>query len=125
MPRSLLITFFLTLARLVRVRKQASLLSPGSKRSLCPVEYNVLLPDGYDSAKGPLPLLLFIMWDFKIPHEYHLVRGADHVGRTIRPRTTEALGFLARVLNPPPADPEADALRKQLEPLKRASEKKP
>ena len=66
-----------------------------------------------------------IMWDFKIPHEYHLVRGADHVGRTIRPRTTEALGFLARVLNPPPADPEADALRKQLEPLKRASEKKP
>ncbi|HXI90301.1 MAG TPA: alpha/beta hydrolase-fold protein [Blastocatellia bacterium] len=65
------------------------------------------------------------MWDFKIPHEYHLVRGADHVGRTIRPRTTEALGFLARVLNPPPADPEADALRRQLEPLKRASEKKP
>ena len=66
-----------------------------------------------------------IMWDFKIPHEYHLVRGADHVGRTIRPRTTEALGFLARVLTPPPADPEADALRKQLEPLKRASEKRP
>jgi S-formylglutathione hydrolase len=65
-----------------------------------------------------------IMWDFKIPHEYHLVRGADHVGRTIRPRTTEALGFLARVLSPPPADPEADALRKQLEPLKRASDKK-
>ncbi len=66
-----------------------------------------------------------IMWDFKIPHEYHLLRGADHVGRTIRPRTIEALGFLARVLNPPPADPEADALRRQLEPLKRASEKKP
>ena len=66
-----------------------------------------------------------IMWDFKIPHEYHLVRGADHVGRTIRPRTTEALGFLARVLNPPPADPEADAVRKQLEPLKRAAEKRP
>jgi S-formylglutathione hydrolase len=65
-----------------------------------------------------------IMWDSRIPHEYHLVRGADHVGRTIRPRTTEALGFLARVLNPPPADPEADALRKQLEPLKRAAEKK-
>src|SRR5215510_7004701 len=29
-----------------------------------------------------------LMWDIKIPHEYHLVRGADHVGRTIRPRTT-------------------------------------
>jgi len=66
-----------------------------------------------------------IMWDYKIPHEYHLVRGADHVGRTIRPRATEALEFLTRVLNPPPADPEAEAVRKQLEPLKRAAEKKP
>lgn len=66
-----------------------------------------------------------IMWERKIPHEYHLVRGADHVGRTIRPRTTEALEFLARILNPPPADPEADALRRRLEPLKKAAEKKP
>jgi len=66
-----------------------------------------------------------IMWEFKIPHEYHLVRGADHVGRTIRPRTTEALEFLARVLNPPPPDSEADALHERLEPLKRAAEKKP
>jgi S-formylglutathione hydrolase FrmB len=66
-----------------------------------------------------------IMWDSRIPHEYHLVRGADHVGRTIRPRTTEALEFLARVLNPPAPDPEADALHERLEPLKRAAEKKP
>ena len=66
-----------------------------------------------------------IMWDFKVPHEYHLVRGADHVGRTIRPRSTEALAFLARVLNPSPADPEADALHERLEPLKRAAEKRP
>ena len=66
-----------------------------------------------------------IMWDYKIPHEYHLVRGADHVGRTIRPRATEALEFLTRVLNPPPPDPEAEAVRKQLEPLKRAAERKP
>lgn len=66
-----------------------------------------------------------IMWDHSIPHEYHLVRGADHVGRTIRGRATEALEFLTRVLNPPPADPEVDALRRRLEPLKRAAEKKP
>jgi S-formylglutathione hydrolase len=66
-----------------------------------------------------------LMWDHKIQHEYHLVRGADHVGRTIRPRATEALEFLTRVLNPPPADPEAEALRKRLEPLKRAAEKRP
>jgi len=66
-----------------------------------------------------------IMWDSKIAHEYHLVRGADHVGRTMRPRTTEALGFLSRVLNPPAPDPEADALHERLEPLKRAAERKP
>ncbi len=66
-----------------------------------------------------------ILWDKKIAHEYHLVRGADHVGRTIRPRAIEGLGFLARLLNPPPADPEAEAARKRLEPLKKLVEGKP
>jgi S-formylglutathione hydrolase len=66
-----------------------------------------------------------VLWDHKIPHEYHLVRGADHVGRTMRPRTQEGLEFLARVLNPPPPDPQAEALRKQLEPLRRRAEGKP
>jgi S-formylglutathione hydrolase len=66
-----------------------------------------------------------ILWDHKIPHEYHLVRGADHVGRTIRPRAMEGLAFLARVLNPPPPDPEAEAARKRLEPLKKLVEGKP
>jgi S-formylglutathione hydrolase len=65
-----------------------------------------------------------VLWDSRIPHEYHLVRGADHVGRTIRPRATEALAFLARMLNPPPTDPEAEALKKQLEPMKRAAERR-
>ncbi len=65
-----------------------------------------------------------LLWDRKIAHEYHLVRGADHVGRTIRPRATEALAFLTRLLNPPPPDPEADATRKRLEPLKQAVEKR-
>ncbi|MEK6284806.1 MAG: alpha/beta hydrolase-fold protein [Acidobacteriota bacterium] len=66
-----------------------------------------------------------VLWEYKIAHEYHLVRGADHVGRTLRPRTTEALEFLARVLNPPAADAEAEALHQRLEPMKRAAEKKP
>lgn len=65
-----------------------------------------------------------ILWDQKIPHEYHLVRGADHVGRTIRPRAMEGLAFLARLLNPPPPDPEVEAARKRMEPLKKAAEKK-
>jgi len=66
-----------------------------------------------------------ILWDYKIKHEYHLVRGADHVGRTIRPRAMEGLAFLARMLNPPPPDPEAEATRKRLEPLKKRVEGKP
>ncbi|MBS1807787.1 MAG: esterase [Acidobacteria bacterium] len=60
-----------------------------------------------------------ILWDQKIKHEYHLVRGADHVGRTIRPRAMEGLEFLARLLSPPPPDPEAEAARKRMEPLKK------
>jgi S-formylglutathione hydrolase len=63
-----------------------------------------------------------LLWDQKIPHEYHLVRGADHVGRTIRPRMMEGLEFLARLLNPPPPDPEVEAARKRMELLKKAAE---
>ncbi|HLG15961.1 MAG TPA: alpha/beta hydrolase-fold protein [Blastocatellia bacterium] len=63
-----------------------------------------------------------ILWDNKILHEYHLVRGADHVGRTLRRRSMEGLEFLARVLNPPPPDLEAETLRRRLAPLKRQAE---
>jgi hypothetical protein len=37
----------------------------------------------------------------------------------------EGLAFLARVLDPPPPDPEAEAVRKRLEPLKKLAEGKP
>jgi S-formylglutathione hydrolase len=52
--------------------------------------------------------------DNGIEHEYHLVHGADHVGRTLRPRSIEALGFLARSLNPPGPDPAAEQTRKTI-----------
>ena len=61
-----------------------------------------------------------VLWDNGIAHEYHLVHGADHVGRTLRPRSIEALEFLARVLDPPGPDPAAEQIRKQLiEPAKK------
>jgi S-formylglutathione hydrolase len=60
-----------------------------------------------------------ILWDQKIPHEYHLVRGADHVGRTVRARAMEGLAFLARTLAPAPPDPEAEALHQRLAPQKK------
>ena len=60
-----------------------------------------------------------LLWDYKILHEYHLIRGADHVGRTLRPRSMDALAFLARMLNPPPPDPEVENLKRTLAPMKR------
>jgi S-formylglutathione hydrolase len=60
-----------------------------------------------------------LLWDNQIPHEYHVVRGADHVGRTLGPRIDEGLEFLGRVVNPPPADPKAEAFRRSLAPLRK------
>jgi S-formylglutathione hydrolase len=40
------------------------------------------------------------LWDLGIPHEYHSVRGADHLGRTLDARSREGLQFLDRALNP-------------------------
>jgi S-formylglutathione hydrolase len=59
-----------------------------------------------------------LLYDNGVEHEYHLVGGADHVGRTMRPRMMEAVLFLNRVLNPAPPDPAVINARKQLVPLK-------
>jgi S-formylglutathione hydrolase len=55
-----------------------------------------------------------ILWDHHISHEYHLVRGADHVGLFLKERSIEGLAFLGRLLTPPPVDPEVIAFRKQM-----------
>lgn len=39
------------------------------------------------------------LWDLDISHEYHLVRGGDHGGPTLRPRMREAYAWLAAVFN--------------------------
>ena len=47
-----------------------------------------------------------VLWERKVKHEYHLVRGADHIGPSMGQRMSEAISFLARTLNPwgpPPA----------------------
>ena len=41
-----------------------------------------------------------VLWDEKIRHEYHLVRGADHVGPSLKDRSTEAIRFLIRSYQP-------------------------
>ena len=39
--------------------------------------------------------------DAGISHEYRLVKGADHVGASLVPRSLDAFAFIGRQLNPP------------------------
>jgi S-formylglutathione hydrolase len=64
------------------------------------------------------------LWQKKVKHEYHLVRGADHVGRTLVPRTKEALRFLARTLQPPLRDLVAERSHAKIDPLKKGLKEK-
>ena len=42
-----------------------------------------------------------VLFDAGISHEYRLVKGADHVGASLVPRSLDALAFIGRQLNPP------------------------
>lgn len=62
-----------------------------------------------------------VMWDHGVPHEYRLVRNADHLGHTVSPRMRDALRFLDRnVLNPPPPDETLAASRPRIDRLRRS-----
>jgi S-formylglutathione hydrolase len=41
-----------------------------------------------------------VLWDRRVKHEYHLVRGAGHVGPSHTQRVNEAFKFLARSMDP-------------------------
>ena len=43
-----------------------------------------------------------VLWDRRVPHEYHLVRGAGHGDGSLRQRIIEAYKFLARTIDPWP-----------------------
>ena len=45
-----------------------------------------------------------VLFDNGVPHDYHLVRGADHLGRSLSRRFAHALDFIGVALDPPPAD---------------------
>lgn len=42
-----------------------------------------------------------VLFDARLAHEYRLVHGADHVGRSLGPRMANALDFIGRQLSPP------------------------
>lgn len=59
-----------------------------------------------------------VLWDQRIPHEYHLVRGADHVGPSLGRRTAEAIRFLFRYHTPWAETGRMAMLDRTLDPLK-------
>ncbi|XOV83503.1 MAG: alpha/beta hydrolase [bacterium] len=59
-----------------------------------------------------------ILWDARIKHEYHLVRGADHVGPSMNERLDEAIRFLFRYHSPWQETRRMKAVDKMLDPLK-------
>ena len=56
-----------------------------------------------------------ILYDHQIPHEYHLVRGADHLGSSLPPRIQDGLSFLSHVITPWPVTPVVTSTRKILQ----------
>ncbi len=42
-----------------------------------------------------------VLWDLDISHEYHMVRGADHVGPSLRPRMLETYSWVGSILTRP------------------------
>src|SRR5262249_42309647 len=52
------------------------------------------LPDGAE-------FLHRVLWDLDIPHQYRLVRDADHVGPSLPPRMRDAYAWVGSVLTPP------------------------
>ncbi len=59
-----------------------------------------------------------VLWQEKIRHEYRLYYDADHVGRSLGPRTDAAFFFLAGTLEDPQVDPAVQAARRRIDPLK-------
>lgn len=49
-----------------------------------------------------------VLWDLDVSHEYHLVRGADHGGPTMRPRLCAMFAWFGSLWNPMPLDTAAE-----------------
>ena len=62
------------------------------------------------------------LWDHGIDHEYRLVRGGDHWGRTVPPRFRDGMRFLTRqIFTPEGEDPSQVANRERINQMKKAA----
>jgi S-formylglutathione hydrolase len=63
-----------------------------------------------------------VLWDHGIDHEYRLVRGGDHWGRTVPPRFRDGMRFLTRqVFTPEGEDLTQVANRERINQMKKAA----
>ena len=70
--------------------------------------------DGFGFMEG-VDFIHRLMWRHNIPHEYRLVRWADHIGSTISERSRDRFRFLARYLSQPtPPEPAREAYRENM-----------
>jgi S-formylglutathione hydrolase len=74
--------------------------------------------DAFGSYRGA-EFMHRVLYDHGIPHEYRLVRGADHLGATLPGRFRDALSFLGKVLRPPPVDPALEGFHQYVAALKK------
>jgi S-formylglutathione hydrolase len=74
--------------------------------------------DDLVNAHDGVEFLHRVLWDLDIPHEYHMLRGVDHVGATVVPRMKAAYEWLGRSLTPAAPDPAIHTLRGQLKPVR-------
>ena len=70
--------------------------------------------DGFGFVEG-VDFMHRLLWRHRIPHEFRLVRWADHVGSTVMERSRDRFRFLARYLEQPAApEPAIESFRKRM-----------
>lgn len=74
--------------------------------------------DGLELQRGT-EFLHRVLAERGIKHEYRLVLGADHVGRSLTERFRNALGFVGRQWAPGPVDEEVVQFRQAIAPIRR------
>jgi S-formylglutathione hydrolase len=55
-----------------------------------------------------------VLWDNGVSHQYRLVRGADHLGRTLPDRFRDAYAFMGQTLDPPAHDASLEPFHKAI-----------
>ena len=70
--------------------------------------------DGFGFVEG-VDFMHRLLWRHRIPHEFRLVRWADHAGSTVMERSRDRFRFLARYLEQPAApEPAVERFRKRM-----------